>query len=186
MTAAERRSERNREGATLGDHEDRRRARRRHRTALCGIAILASMAACVSSTPKSKPTSSPSVQAKIVPMGTKVETAAGNTVIAYSFASPIGKPPSADKIYVAADVEACGGPNASKTPTGVQRALFDVETPDTTAWPSVGGVKKPTLKPAFLRPNKCERGWVTFIVPKADKPLYVVFLSSTLVKWKIP
>ena len=186
MTAAERRSERDPEGATLRDHAHPPRARRRHRTALCAVALLASLAACVSSTPKSEPSSSPSFQAKIVPMGTKVETAAGNTVVAYSFVSPVGKAPSADKLYVAADLQACGGANASRAPTGVQRTLFGVETPDGTVWQSVGAVKNPGLKPALLRPNTCARGWVTFLVPKAPKPLYVVFFSTTLVKWKIP
>jgi hypothetical protein len=118
-------------------------------------------------------------------MGKKVETAAGNTVVVHSFVSPVGKAPAADRLYAAADVEACGGPHATGV-TGVQRGFFGVETPDKTAWPSVNAVKKPELKPALLRPNKCVRGWVSFIVPKAMKPVYVLFFSSSLIKWKIP
>ena len=149
------------------------------------LALAASTTACVKTTTGGQPSSSPTFHATTVPMGTRVQTTAGNEVVVYSFLPSIGKGPGTDMTYVAADIQACGGPHAT-TVTGVERTFFYVETADARAWPSVVAVKKPELKPALLAPNKCIRGWVTFSVPRTLKAVYVVFKSSALAKWKIP
>jgi hypothetical protein len=159
--------------------------RRRATSALTAAVVFASLAACVTTSSKDQPSTLPSIQAKVVPMNTRAETMAGNSVIVYSFVSPVGKAPAANMINVAADIEACAGAIASSQ-TGVASTLFSIETPDKTVWPSVGAVKKPALQPTYLARGRCERGWVTFRVPQGEKPVYVVLLSSAIVKWKIP
>jgi hypothetical protein len=120
-------------------------------------------------------------------MGKAATTPAGNSVKVYSYLSPVGSAAQAGAgmIYVAADVEACAGQNASSQ-TGVARNLFAVQTADQTGWESVNPVKLPALKATYLLANRCERGWVTFRIPKAQKALYVVLLSTAVIKWKIP
>jgi hypothetical protein len=142
---------------------------------------------CVSTKGSSTPASSASVIATIVAMGKPATTAAGNIVVVHSYLSPVASATAAGAgmIYAAADVEACAGPNASSQ-TGVASNLFALQTADQTGWASVGPVKKPSLQPTYLSPNHCERGWVTFRLPKAQKAVYVVLLSSAVVKWKIP
>ena len=168
----------------LRDNRDPGRAAGRFPlSAVTAIAVITSLAACVKTTAGNQP--SPTVQATTVAMGTRIETPAGNSVIVYSFLRSVGKAPGTNMVYAAADIKACGGPHATSV-TAVVRTLFDIETPDAHAWPSVPAVKKPELKPTLLAPNKCEAGWVTFIIPQTPKPVYVVFDSSGLVKWKIP
>jgi len=153
--------------------------------------LLAFCAACIN-TPGANaplishsPSPKASVEEKIVALGRSVETTAGNKVTAYAFLPSIGRAPGQDMIYVAADVEACAGPKAPSQ-TGVNRSLFAVETPDSTGWPSRDPVKEPALKATYIAPNHCTRGWVTFSIPKSAKPLFVVLLSSAVVKWRIP
>jgi len=183
MTDAEHRRDGDRGKATLRETRDRGRMVRRRNVA--AVALLASLAACVS-TKANQPPSSPSIPTTTVSMGQRVETTAGNIVVVYSLLPSVGKAPGANMVLVAADVQACAGAHPT-TVTGVQRTLFVVETPDHHAWPSVAAVKKPELKPAlFAKPKQCERGWVTFSIPQAQKPAYVVLNSSALVKWRIP
>jgi hypothetical protein len=142
---------------------------------------------CVSSKGQTTPAPTASVVSTVVAMGKAAKTAVGNTVVVRSYVSPVvsSKAAGPGLIYAAADVEACAGPDASSQ-TGVARNLFAVQTQDQTGWPSVDPVKQPALRATYLAPNKCERGWVTFQVPKAQKPLFVVLLASAVVKWKIP
>jgi hypothetical protein len=186
MTDAEHRSDGDRRKATLRETRDwGRMVRRRSFSSVAAVALLASLAACVS-TKANQPPSSPSIPTTIVSMGQRVETTAGNIVVVYSFLPSFGKAPGANMVMVAADIQACAGAHPSLI-SGVQRTLFVVETPDQHAWPSVEAVKKPELKPTlFTKPGQCVRGWVTFSIPKAQKPAYVVLSSSALVKWKIP
>ena len=164
--------------------------------ALCGrpkwkaavlVCSLLLLTGCVSTKGSSTPTSSASILATVVAMGKPATTAAGNIVVVHSYVSPVGSSAAAGAgmIYAAADIEACAGPNASSA-TGVASSLFVVQTPDQTGWAAVAPVKKPALQPSYLSPNHCERGWVTFKVPKAQKAAYVVLLSSAVVKWTIP
>jgi hypothetical protein len=154
-------------------------------SAVATLLIFASAAACAKSSATNKPSPSPTLSTVTVAMGSQVQTAAGNLVTVYSFLPSIRKAPGTNMVYAAADIKACGGPHAT-TVTGVQPALFDIEMQDKRAWRAVAAVKKPALGPALLQPNKCVRGWVTFIIPKTPKPAFVVLYSSALVKWKIP
>jgi hypothetical protein len=150
---------------------------------MCSALLLTS---CVSTKGSTTPTASASITATVVAMGKAATTPAGNTVVVHSYLSPLSSSaPGAGNVFGAADVEACAGPNASSR-TGVASNLFAVQTPDGTGWPSVTPVKKPELKATYLAAKQCERGWVTFLVPAAKKPAYVVLLSSAVVKWKIP
>lgn len=171
--------------ATLESKDGGRGALRQVLGAVASLVVLTSAVACVKSTATNTPSPSPTLSAVTVAMGARVETAAGNFVTVVSFLPSIGKAPGTDMVYAAADIQACGGPHVTPG-SGVQRTLFDVETPDSRAWPSVVAKKKPQLGPALLKPNKCVRGWVTFSIPKTPKPAFVVLLSSTLVRWKIP
>lgn len=154
-------------------------------SAVAVLLILTSAAACTKSNGAGKASPSPTLSTVTVAMGSQVETSAGNLVTVYSFLPSIRKAAGTNMVYAAADIKACGGPHATKV-TGVQPALFNIEMQDTRAWRAVPAVKKPALGPALLQPNKCVRGWVTFIIPKTPKPAFVVLYSSALVKWKIP
>jgi len=37
-----------------------------------------------------------------------------------------------------------------------------------------------------LGPNECERGLVFFATPRGRRPQYVVFSSSSVIKWRVP
>jgi hypothetical protein len=152
-------------------------------------AVVAAFAGCVSSTGSppvggsSTPSGTPSLRETIVPIGRAVTTAAGNTVTVKTFLPNIGRAAGSD-VYAAADVEACAGKSAPAR-TGVSRRLFAVETAGQTGWPSRDPVKQPALPAKYIAPNHCAGGWVTFRVPQ-DKPvLFVILLSSTVVKWKV-
>jgi len=180
------------EGAEVGQGVARLESKNRGRgvlrllsAAAVSLLMVTLVGACVKSTATNTPAPSPTRSTSTVAMGTRVETTAGNFVTVHSFLPSIGKAPGTNMVYAAADIEACGGPNVTPG-SGVQRTLFDVETPDSRAWPSVAPKKKPQLGPALLHPNKCVRGWVTFSIPKTPKAVYVVLLSSALVKWTIP
>jgi hypothetical protein len=120
-------------------------------------------------------------------MGQQVTTAAGNRVTIFSYVAPVtgARSPGTGMIFSAADVKACAGPHPSAA-TGVVRAQFAVETPGQTGWASVDPVKKPALKDTVLKANQCVRGWITFRVPPTPKAQYVVLVSTTIVKWRIP
>lgn len=143
-------------------------------------------AACTNTTATSTPTASASVSEVLVDIGQQATTGAGNLVTVFSYVSPVTGTRSAgpDMIFSAADVQACGGAHASAR-TGVSRSQFALQTPNQTGWASVDPVKTPALKDVILGPNKCERGWITFRLPADQKPLYLVLLSSNLVKWRI-
>ena len=148
--------------------------------------LLALLSSCVKSsgTPGASlsPTTKPSVNEVIVPVGQTVSTSAGNKVTVKTFLPNIGRAAGTD-VYAAADVEACAGPNAPAR-TGVSRRLFAVETAGRTGWPSRDPVKEPSLPSTYITPNHCADGWVTFRVPKDAKVLFVVLLSSSVVKWQ--
>ena len=157
-----------------------------------GVAALAvalsSVGACVNSagvTPgsTSRPSGSASINEVIVPVGRTVSTAAGNMVTVRSFVPFVSRAAGTD-VYAAADVQACAGPHAPAR-TGVSRALFAVETAGQTGWPSRDPVKQPALAATYITPNHCASGWVTFRVPSDAKVLYVILLSSSVVKWQV-
>ena len=150
---------------------------------------LTSVGACVKSTGAQTPGSSlspsgaASLNEVIVPVGRTVSTAAGNKVTVRSFVPFVSRAAGND-VYAAADVEACAGPHAAAR-TGVSRALFAVETAGKTGWPSRDPVKQPALTATYITPNHCASGWVTFRVPSGTPVLYVVLLSSSVVKWQV-
>lgn len=144
------------------------------------------LAACVSTaqTPGGpvSPSGMASLQEVIVPVGRSVSTAAGNKVTVRAFVPFVARAAGSD-VYAAADVEACAGARAPAR-TGVNRSLFAVETAGRTGWPSRDPVKQPALQSTYISPNHCTGGWVTFRVPKDQKVLFVVLLSSSVVKWQ--
>ena len=167
---------------------------RRRGTGQTIVACVALVALCVgcaksasSNLPPSTPSPTASLQEQIVGMGQQVTTAAGNRVTIFSYVAPVtgGRSPGAGMMFSAAEVKACAGPHPSAD-TGVVRAQFAVETPGQTGWASVDPVKKPALKDTVLKANQCVRGWITFRVPPTPKAQYVVLVSTTIVKWRIP
>jgi len=157
------------------------------RRLIAAVLGLALAGACVKSTGapppggSTSPSAKPSINEVIVPVGRSALTASGNTVTVRTFLPNIG-PAAGTDIYVAADVEACAGKHAS---AAVNRSLFAVETAGQTGWPSRDPVKQPALRSTYITPNHCTRGWVTFRVPNDQPVLFVVLLSSSVVKWKV-
>jgi hypothetical protein len=118
-------------------------------------------------------------------MGTATETRAGNAVKVFSYQPSIDSKAPAGYVFTAADVEACASA-AAPVGTGVSPTFFSVETNDGAVWASVAGRKKPALPSGLIPANRCVRGWVTFKVPEGRAARFVVFDSSTVVKWRIP
>jgi hypothetical protein len=152
-------------------------------------ALLFFSVACVkttTSTPLGSPSVTPSLQEEIVAMGQEAQTKAGNRVTVFTYVPRVQTSRSAgpDMIFSAADIKACAGTHATQQ-TGVSRSQFAVETSDQTGWASVDPVKTPALAATTLKPGQCVRGWITFRVPTAEHPQYVVLLSSNVVKWRI-
>lgn len=146
----------------------------------------------------SSPSPSPSPTPASVPadatfvLGDTVGSAAGNEVTAYLWDKNVNWPIDADpgKEFSRAEVGICTGPDLSE-PIPVNEFAFNwsLEMPNHTRIASESsGFNSDELLSQFnlqLGPNECARGLVIFQTPAGQKPAFVVFSSSSVIKWAV-
>ncbi len=166
------------------------KARKAARTAaaITIAAAFATLSACAKSGGlTTRAPSSRATAASVLRLGETFTTTLGNRVTAYAFERGRQRAPTASPAQapVAAEVEICAGPTPSER-TGARPQVFFIEDRDEVAYPAIAPSKMPALRVVLLEPGECERGWVTFAIPSAAQPVYVVFISSRQVaKWQI-
>ena len=137
----------------------------------------------------------PSTQAKTTSanpdlgIGDTSITASDNKLTVHSYESPIPPPddytkPDPGKAFAAIDVEGCANPDTNES-TGLNPYDFTLQMPDNTRLEPDIGAKEPALNDTTLTPGDCVRGWVTFQVPQGQKPKFVVFTGSSIIKWAV-
>lgn len=124
----------------------------------------------------------------VVPLGRRQTTAKGSVVV-YAYdrtvaATASRQPAVQGDIFIAFDIEGCAGPNADKN-TGVTPGLFYLQI-GPYAYNPVDPVQQPALHDTVLAPNRCARGWVTFEIPKAEKPQFILFRGNPRTAWRLP
>ena len=88
---------------------------------------------------------------------------------------------------LAIDVEAYAGSNPEDYLNHFQQSDFKLQMPDSTRLRPALAAKEPALLNNPLAPNDDIRGWITFEVPKDEKPRFVVYSRMwSVIKWAIP
>ena len=117
-------------------------------------------------------------------LGQEATTRDGNKVRVLTYQQPVPAAlleADAGKEFAAVEAEICAGGRAAPR---VTPDSFKVELPDgTRRGRSYFGPKEPVLADAKLASGECARGWVSFEVPEGERPAYVVFQGSTMVRW---
>lgn len=92
-----------------------------------------------------------------------------------------GVEPASGHRYVAADIEGCAGRDVKAATLNPYQ--FELQMPDNRRVTADVGWRSPPLHDTTLPPGDCVRGWITFEV--ANDPAFVVFASSSIVRWRI-
>ena len=107
----------------------------------------------------------------------------------------LGGPPSSFSEYfqpdpgtewVAADVEACAGPESKNF--SISPFEFELQLADNTRAESNFMSKDPSLNHTELSPGDCVRGFISYEVPTGKKPIKFIyneltFFSGAKIKW---
>ncbi len=119
------------------------------------------------------------------PIGTEIRTALGNTVTAYTYqAVPVDRStptPAAGTAYAAVDVGGC----VATGNEGPNPQYFELVMPDASRLRPAVPVRQPALRSTRLAIGECIRGWITYEVPIAARPVALVYNASSLVRWTI-
>jgi hypothetical protein len=174
------------------------------KTVVWGVIGLLGLAACSSgkvdtgvkaqSTSPPPPARSTTTLRTDFALGDKVTTAEGNTVQARTFELPIKTTgaypprPAAGSQFGAADIEVCAVGDARAAGRLANPPGYSVKFSDNTeAEGSLGQERKPGLPARNLVPGECVRGWVSFEIPKTERPTFVAFdFMGTAIRWALP
>lgn len=119
------------------------------------------------------------------PIGTEIRTALGNTVTAYAYqAVPTDRTsptPAAGTTYAAVDVGGC----VATGNEGPDPQYFELVMPDASRLRPAVAVKQPPLRETRLAAGECIRGWITYEIPTAARPVALVYNASSLIRWTI-
>lgn len=175
--------------------------------ALIALALVPVLAACSPGTvgtvdtdaqAKHKVTASTMEDPKLVVGDTATTSEEGNTVTVLSYESPVSvenEEPGSGSSFSAVEVRGCDGPSPGKDLSVVGSNAFALRLSDGTrvqpeAFGEGMGVKEPALRTMDPPPNGCDRGFVTFRVPRDERPELVVFEEQFVLKsaivWKVP
>lgn len=117
-------------------------------------------------------------------LGQRSKTTEGNEVEVTAFVQPVTAgvlEPDPGKEFAAAEAQICAGPRGARR---VTPESFKIEMPDgTVRGRSYFGPKEPLLADARLDGGACVRGWLNFEVPEGQRPAYVVFQGSSVLRW---
>ena len=133
--------------------------------------------------PSAKPTATP-IAPGVYPVGATVRRPKGNTIGVLEFAGPFPGSTSG-VVVVATQIEGCANPGNVRR---VRIAITNIglEMSDQTKRPVVSGDKRsPEYTGKALRPGECERGWLHFEYRSDEKPAYVVYEVTPLIRWKV-
>ena len=162
---------------------------RRRLLLIAAFALATLLSACASTKgePVASPTASRSLKTTDLTIGETLTTERGNRITVHAFEAPArtSATPPPDHTFVAADVEACAGPNPDAN-TGVGPQLFLAATETGDGYPGLSsGVRLPALQQTMLSPNGCVRGWVSFRVPDAQRTRTIFMVSTEIGRWRI-
>lgn len=166
------------------------------RAVVAALAASALLAACTSSggtarveiakptTTVSTTTATTAPDPTAMRLGQRSRTTEGNEVEVTAFVQPVSAgvlEPDPGKEFAAAEAQICAGPRGARR---VTPESFKIEMPDgTVRGRSYFGPKEPLLADARLDGGACVRGWVNFEVPEGQRPAYVVFQGSSVLRW---
>lgn len=166
-----------------------------NRAVAAGLVAALASAACSSSpgiqqevaaAPSTSAATSPSTapHADALPMGQQSETEEGNVVQMIAFVQPVSPgviEPDPGMEFAAVEAEICAGARGARR---VTPDAISVEMPDgRRRGRAYLGPKEPALADAKLGGGACVRGWVSFEVPTGQRPAYVVFQGSSVLRW---
>jgi hypothetical protein len=134
---------------------------------------------------------SPAAPTRDFAFGEKSQTQAGNIVTIHAFETDVKSgnqfsQPEEGNMYAAIDVEACAGPTPEKGSMSVNPLDFSLQMPDNTRIRESEHVKEPDLQVTDLPPNECVRGWNTYEVPAGQKPAFVIYEGTSILKFRVP
>lgn len=136
--------------------------------------------------PTSSTTTTLATPAEPAPLhiGEKAQTRDGNSVSVLSWEQPVegtAVEPGPGQEYGSAEAEICAGRRGAPR---VSPESFAVELTDgTRRGRTYFGPREPALSGGSLAAGECVRGWLTFEVPRGQRPAYVVFKGSSQVRW---
>lgn len=175
--------------------------------ALVALALVSISAACGPGTvgtvesdaqAKHKVTVSTIKDPRLVVGDTATTTEEGSTLIVLSYESPLsveGAKPDPGSVFSAIEVRGCDGPSSGRDLMSVGPNAFTLRLPDGTRVQPEGfgeemEVREPALRSMNPPPSGCDRGFVTFQIPRDEKPELVVFdeqfVLKSAVAWKVP
>lgn len=129
---------------------------------------------------------------------TATTTEEGNTLTVLSYESPLsveGAKPDPGSAFSVIEVKGCDGPSSGRDLMARGPNAFTLRLPDGThvqpeEFGEEMGVKEPALGSMNPSPSGCERGFVTFQIPRDEKPELIVFDEQFVLKkavaWKVP
>ncbi len=177
----------------------------KHGLVLVALAVVAVSAACGpasvgsgGSETEHKFTVSEVKDPRLVVGDTATTTEEGNTLTVLSYESPLslkGAKPDPGSVFSAIEVRGCDGPSSGRDLMARGPNAFTLRLPDgTRVQPEEFGeemdVKEPALGSMNPPPSGCDRGFVTFQIPRDEKPELVVFDEQFVLKkavaWKVP
>lgn len=167
-----------------------------HRPSIATLVVLVALSACTSpavqrdeivkatTSTLSAATSTTAPDPGALTMGQRSRTKEGNEVEVTAFVQPVSAgvlEPDPGKEFGAAEAQICAGPRGARR---VSPESFKLEMADgTVRGRSYFGPKEPQFADARLEGGACVRGWLNFEVPKGQRPAYVVFQGSSVVRW---
>lgn len=135
---------------------------------------------------------------RLVVGDTATTTDDGGTLVVLSYESPLsleGVKADPGSVYSAIEVKGCDGPSSGRDLMSVGPNAFTLRLQDGTSVQPEGfgsemEVKRPALQSMNPPPSGCDRGFVTFQVPRNERPDLIVFEEQFVLKsaiaWKIP
>jgi FlaG/FlaF family flagellin (archaellin) len=126
-------------------------------------------------------------------IGDMVRFKDNQTIVAYSYLPEVNSSnqflqPKPGNKYVAVDVEGCAASNAS-TATQLNMFSFELVMSNNTRISPTVSIIEPGLNSVDLLPGDCGRGYVTFEIPKDQKPSSLTFkplaANQQPVKWTL-
>ena len=147
-----------------------------------------------------KPTVSPVENPRLVVGDTAIATDDGNTLVVRSYESSLsvkGAKPEPGSEFSAIDVEGCAVTSSGRDLMAIGPDAFTLRLQDgTRVKPEVfsdqdAPVKEPALQTMHTGGATCPQGFVTFQVPRGEKPDLIVFeepfvSEMSVIAWKVP
>lgn len=134
------------------------------------------------------PSPSPTEKLGIYQLGDTVQSQVGNKFTVYSW-GPAYRPfdPNPGRVWTKIDVKICAGTDVSQGTIKTDPTIFSLEMPDSRRINPDGALSgsEDIQYDVPLLPHDCLRGDIVFQTLKGKTPKYVVFSSSSVIKWRV-